>query len=58
MKNVHFDSEAMQKEAYDTKQAFGHDIPKNLEIEPFSYPSVSENNSRLLRRIKRKNMIH
>jgi hypothetical protein len=47
-------TEMLGKEAKDTKEAFGHDIPRNIEIEPFAYPYTSEKNARLIRSIKKK----
>jgi hypothetical protein len=47
-------SEMFDKEDRETKEAFGHAIPRNIEIEPFSYPYTSEKNARLLRKIKKK----
>ena len=46
--------EHFAKEEFDTREAFGHEIPRNIEIEPFKYPYVSETNARLLRKIKKK----
>jgi len=47
-------SEQFTKEAYDTFVAFGHLPSKKIELEPFKYPYISEQNARLIRMIKQK----
>jgi len=47
-------SEQFTKEVYDTFVAFGHIPSKKIELEPFKYPYISEQNARLIRMIKQK----
>jgi len=53
-KKIQEKDEMFTREEHETVEAFGHEIPRNIEIEPFKYPYVSEKNARLLRSIRKK----
>lgn len=53
-KRKFYEDDVLEKDAYDTRMAFGHDIPHNIEIEPYSYPSISLSNTRVLKKVEKK----
>ena len=46
--------DTFEREEYLNRQSFGHDISEKIEIEPFSYPSIALQNTRILELIKKK----
>jgi len=47
-------TDVFEREEYLNRESFGHDIPENIEIEPFSNPSVALQNTRILEKIRSK----